>query len=285
MLTALIVVLGTLVSLMVSVSPAGATMNSGEGLLAAELFAQLNGERSARGLPAFTLDNSMNSATVRWADRIEGDGALSHSSDGRAEIVAYGGNTGQVTDAWMRSAGHRNLITDPNLVPASVAVTCDRDGRMWAVVQFRRLDTSKPVQGSSTTSPRKTPANVGGTCSNPPGNVSGETLNSIKRLYKAYYLRAPDAGGLQYWRNEAAAGMSIWRISDHFASANEFQDTYGRLSDREFVQLVYRNVMGRGSDASGERYWLDRLRSGTSRGQLMTSFSDSPEYRQRSGIS
>lgn len=281
---AVVLFLATLASLMVSVTPAGASMTSGESLLAAELFAQLNSERSARGLPALTIDSSMSSATLRWAERLETNGALSHSSDGRAEIVAYGGQTGQVTDAWMRSAGHRNLITDPNLVPASVAVTCDRDGRMWAVVQFRRLDTSKPVQSSSASTPRKTPSNVGGSCSNPPGNVSGETLNSIKRLYKAYYLREPDAGGLQYWRNEAAAGMSMWRISDHFASAAEFQATYGSLSNRQFINLVYQNVMGRAPDAAGERYWLDRLGSGTSRGQLMTSFSDSPEYRQRSGI-
>ncbi len=259
-------------------------MTSGESLLAAELFAQLNSERAARGLPSLTLDTSMNSATVRWADRLEADGVLSHSSDGRAEIVAYGGNTGQVTDAWMRSAGHRNLITDPNLVPASVAVTCDRDGRLWAVVQFRRIDTSKPVQSSSSASPRKTPSNVGGSCSNPPGNVSGETLNSIIRLYRAYYLRAPDAGGLDYWRTEAAAGMTVWKISDHFAAAIEFRTTYGSLSNRQFVQLVYRNVMGRLPDAGGERYWLDRLGAGLTRGQLMTYFSDSPEYRQRTGI-
>ena len=57
------------------------------------------------------------------------------------------------------------------------------------------------------------------------------------------------------------------------------------MADRDFVNLVYQNGMGRGPDAGGERYWLDQLRNGTTRGQLMTSFSDSPEYRQRSGIS
>ena len=283
--TALIVVFGALASLLFAAAPAGAAMNRAEQLLASEMFAQLNSERAARGLPSLTLDSSMNTATNRWAERIETDGFLSHSSDGRAEIVAYGGNTGQITEAWMRSSGHRNLITDPNLVPASVAVTCDRDGRMWAVVQFKRLDTSKATQSSSATTPRKTPSNVGGTCSEPPGDVSGETVNAIRRLYKAYYLRDADAGGLQYWRNEAAAGMDIWRISDHFAASNEFVERYGSLSDRQFIGLVYQNVMGRAADSGGERYWLDRLRSGTSRGELMTYFSDSPEYRGRSGIS
>jgi uncharacterized protein YkwD len=282
--TALLIVIGVVGSLLFSVAPAGAAMTRTESLVANELFAQLNSERAARGLPALTLDSSMSTATNRWAERIESDGYLSHSSDGRAEIVAYGGNTGQVTDAWMRSAGHRHLITDPNLVPASVAVTCDRDGRMWAVVQFRRLDITKPTQSSSSASPRVTPSNVGGSCSNPPGDVSSAMVNSIKRLYRAYYLRDADAGGLQYWRNEAAAGMSIWRISDHFAGANEFAQRYGSLNNRDFIDLVYRNVMGRAPDAGGQRYWLDRLRSGTTRGELMTFFSDSAEYRLRTGL-
>ena len=273
-----------LASLLLSVAPAGAAMTRTESLLANELFAQLNSERAARGLPALRIDSSMSTATRQWAERIENDGYLSHSSDGRAEIVAYGGNSGQVTDAWMRSAGHRHLITDPNLVPASVAVTCDRDGRMWAVVQFRRMDTSRTTQSWSAASPRVTPSNVGGSCSNPPGDVSGAMLNSIKRLYKAYYLRDADNGGLQYWRNEAAAGMTIWRISDHFAGANEFAQRYGSLSNRGFIDLVYRNVMGRSPDSGGQRYWLDRLAAGTSRGELMTYFSDSPEYRQRTGL-
>lgn len=283
-LTALLLALGILASLLLTTSPAGAAMTNAESRLANELFAQLNNERAARGLPALTIDTSMSTATNRWAERIENDGYLSHSSDGRAEIVAYGGKTGQITDAWMRSPGHRHLITDANLVPASVAVTCDRDGRMWAVVQFRRLDTSKATQSSSASTPRVTPSTVGGSCSNPPAAVSAAMVNSIKRLYRAYYLRSEDAGGLQYWRNQAAAGMTIWRISDHFAAADEFVQRYGSLGHRDFIDLVYRNVMGRSADAGGQRYWLDRLRSGTSRGELMTYFSDSPEYRQRTGL-
>lgn len=281
---ALAIVVGTLMSMLSVAAPAGAATSQDEQVLAGQLFVQLNNERAARSLPALTLDSSLNTATRRWAERLENDGQLSHSSDGRAEIVAYGGNTGQITDAWMRSSGHRNLITDPNLVPASVAVTCDRDGRMWAVVQFRRLDVTKAVRSSSPSLPRETSASVGGSCGEPLRGVSGATVNAIKRLYKAYYLRDADNGGLTYWRNQAAAGMSIWRISDHFAGAREFQDRYGSLSDRQFIGLVYRNVMGRNPDAGGERYWIDRLRAGTTRGELMTYFSDSPEYRDRSGI-
>lgn len=278
------VILLGLVTSLVTVAPAGASMNRSESLLASEMFAQLNNERSARSLPPLAIDISMDTATRRWSERLEGNGSLSHSSDGRAEIVAYGWNTGQITDAWMRSAGHRNLITDANLVPASVSISCDRDGRMWAVVQFRRLDTSLATQSSSSTSPIATSSAAGASCENPPADASSETVNAIKRLYRAYYLRDADPSGLEYWRNQAAAGATLWNISSSFAGAPEFDQRYGDLNNHEFIDLVYRNVMGRGADRAGERYWLDRIGNGMTRGELMTYFSDSPEYRVRSGI-
>lgn len=281
---AILVTMGVLASLIAGVSPAGAAMSRTESLLANEMFGQLNDERAARGLPALALDTTMNSATRNLSERLEGEGQLFHSNDGRAEVVAYGWNTGQITDAWMRSAGHRNLITDPNLVPASMSISCDRDGRMWAVVQFRRLDTTKATQSSSPASPIATSPSAGGSCEDPPADVSPDMVKAIKRLYRAYYLRDADGGGLDYWKNQAASGMTIWSISSHFAAAREFGERYGDLNNREFIDLVYTNVMGRGADQAGERYWLDRMRSGTSRGQLMTYFSDSPEYRDITGL-
>jgi uncharacterized protein YkwD len=281
---ALVITIGVIASLFAGVTPAGAAMGRTESLLANEMFAQLNNERAARGLPSLTLDPSMNSATRLLSERLEDRGVLFHSGDGRAEIVAYGWSTGQITDAWMRSAGHRHLITDPNLVPASMSISCDRDGRMWAVVQFRRLDTSKATQSSSPSWPIATPSNAGASCGNPPADVSSETVNAIKRLYRAYYLRDADPSGFDYWRNQAAAGMSIWVISSHFEGAVEFGERYGDLNDRQFIDLVYVNVMGRRADGSGQRYWLDRMKNGTSRGELMTYFSDSPEYRDRTGL-
>lgn len=284
-LGSLVVVVALLVSMVVSVAPAGAVMNRTESLLATEMFAQLNAERAARGLPALTLDVSMNSATRSLSERLEGEGYLFHSNDGRAEIVGYGWNTGQITDAFMRSAGHRHLITDPNLVPASMSISCDpSDGRMWVAVQFRRLDTSLATQSSSPASPVATPSSAGSSCASPPADVSDETVNAIKRLYRAYYLRDADWSGLDYWRNQAASGMTVWEISGHFESAIEFDERYGDLSNREFIDLVYLNVMGRNADSSGERYWVGQMRDGLTRGELMTYFSDSPEYRNRTGL-
>ena len=103
----------------------------------------------------------------------------------------------------------------------------------------------------------------------------------VARLYWAYFDRIPDTEGLLHWIGETADnGATLDTVSQAFAGSEEFRGTYGSLSDGEFVQLVYRNVLDRAPDADGQSYWNERLASGGStRGQVMTGFSESPEYR------
>ena len=103
----------------------------------------------------------------------------------------------------------------------------------------------------------------------------------VARLYWAYFDRIPDTEGLLHWIDETAdQGATLDTVSQAFAGSPEFRSTYGSLSDGGFVQLVYRNVLDRAPDADGEAYWTNRLAAGGStRGQVMTGFSESPEYR------
>jgi len=102
---------------------------------------------------------------------------------------------------------------------------------------------------------------------------------SVVRLYKAYYERLPDAAGFRYWRDQVRRGASVDAVSQSFATAPEFRTKYGTLSDGQFVDRVYLNVLGRPADASGKTYWVGRLRAGVSRGKVMTGFSESPENK------
>lgn len=107
------------------------------------------------------------------------------------------------------------------------------------------------------------------------------------RLYRAYFLRNPDRAGLEFWVGKRRAGWSLNRISGEFAASAEFKNRYGSLSSGQFVDLVYRNVLGRAPDATGRSFWEGRLNRGMPRGELMTGFSESPEYRSKttSGVS
>jgi len=107
-----------------------------------------------------------------------------------------------------------------------------------------------------------------------------EDSASIVRLYLAYFDRPPDSPGIRYWWAEMDRGRGLRTTSAAFARSREFTRLYGQLSDAEFVDLVYRNVLRRAPDASGRSYWIDRLRRrAESRGGLMVLFSESGEFR------
>ncbi len=109
------------------------------------------------------------------------------------------------------------------------------------------------------------------------------TDGAIYRLYLAYFLRPADAGGAAFWAQQARTGSSLASISNAFALSPEFTDRYGNLTDAEFVELVYANVLSRTPDADGYAFWLDRMQAGMTRGHVMLAFSESPEFVVRTG--
>lgn len=250
-----------------------------EAVLSSEFFSQINAERARRGIAPVTLRDDLTVASLNWTDAMANSNTLSHSTDGRAEIVGYGSRSGQVTDAFMRSPGHRNLIVDPNLTTAGIGVACDANGRLWVTVQFLRADTSLATRSSSPAQPIATPASSGSGCSTPVVNTG-----AIRRLYQAYFLRPSDQTGLDYWAGQQARGVELAVISEQFAASPEFASRYGSLSNRAFVDLVYRNVLGRASDGGGLDYWVGQLNRGMPRGEMMIGFSESPEFINLTGI-
>ena len=108
--------------------------------------------------------------------------------------------------------------------------------------------------------------------------------HSVLRLYKAYFLRDPSQKEIDYWAERyASKRASLASISEFFARSNEFKNRYGSLTDAQFVELVYRNVLQRSPDAAGLAHWIDALRRGQSRGSVMLGFSESGEFQRRTG--
>lgn len=97
----------------------------------------------------------------------------------------------------------------------------------------------------------------------------------IGRLYSAAFNRAPDADGLAYW---VGSGLSLPQIAALFASSQEFQATYGALSDDGFVRQLYQNILGRPGEESGVQYWDTQH---LSRGDVLNLFAQSPENAAR----
>ncbi len=93
--------------------------------------------------------------------------------------------------------------------------------------------------------------------------ITQEIQDSVSSLYIAFFGRAPDADGFDYWCLEVAGGESPFKIAADFALSAEWQNTYGSLTDpAEQVNLFYQNTFGRNADAEGLAYWVAEIEGG-----------------------
>ena len=114
------------------------------------------------------------------------------------------------------------------------------------------------------------------------GTDATANVDPVVRLYSAYLVRIPDASGLNFWLGRRRAGWTLSRISANFAGSSEFTRRYGSLTNRQFVEQIYLNVLGRPGEASGVNFWTGQLDAKKkSRGQVMINFSESNEYKTK----
>lgn len=115
--------------------------------------------------------------------------------------------------------------------------------------------------------------------------VSGdEGVAATMRLYEALLDRPAEFGGAQFW-SEAVLEGGTWtntvQIADFFLHSDEFQSKYGNpddLSNEQFVNLLYENVLGRSAEGDGLDFWVDILDSGDySRSEITVLIAGSPE--------
>jgi hypothetical protein len=119
----------------------------------------------------------------------------------------------------------------------------------------------------------------------PRGAVQSFEIDGISgqayRLYEAAFDRDPDYSGLGHWiRTMQGGGFDLKGVANEFIKSAEFMQRYGpTTSNDQFVTLLYNNVLGRGPDANGLKYWGDQLRAGSTRADVLVGFSESQENR------
>ncbi len=100
----------------------------------------------------------------------------------------------------------------------------------------------------------------------------------IYRLYEAAFNRTPDLGGLSHWINYISTGATLNVIAEEFERSEEFVNTYGsNLSEQEFVNILYNNVLDRDGEPAGISYWLEQLANGMNTHEVLIGFSNSNE--------
>ena len=119
----------------------------------------------------------------------------------------------------------------------------------------------------------------------------------VTDLYRTFFQRAPDAGGLGFWTGQLAAGMPRAVALYSFLFSAEFgsymQGLLGNTASRGEVYAVvdfYRGFLNRLPDTAGFQYWLNRFRAAQCQGAaavnaeveaISEQFAASAEYADR----
>ncbi len=187
---------------------------------------------------------------IAGSKKVIGDrhGAIRLTASSTTMTIEFVDTDGLVLDKISRTAGHVSLGA---AVPAIMA------------------QPSNPAPGSAA-------LQIG----QPYVSMTGRDA-TLARLYVGAFSRQPDEGGFLYW---ASLKAHLLVIAAQFIASAEFAGRYGPLSNREFVERVYLNVLGRGADLNGATYWTGLLDDGVDRADVLIGFSDSVEFRRRTGI-
>ncbi|GEP06519.1 DUF4214 domain-containing protein [Methylobacterium oxalidis] len=105
------------------------------------------------------------------------------------------------------------------------------------------------------------------------------TASDVARLYYGVLDRAPEAGGLQGWTNSVEHGTSLQDVVRAFLSSDEYEVITTGLTDTQFVESLYQQVLGRTAEDAGVQFWSSVLAQGGSRSTIANAFADSLEFQ------
>ena len=110
----------------------------------------------------------------------------------------------------------------------------------------------------------------------------GAQQGALFRLYEAVFDRDPDFAGFSLFNDALNLDLlDLDAIAAEFVTSPEFQDTYGALSNADFVELLYTNVLPGNQDANGRAAFTAALDNGDlTRADVVLEFSQSAEFRQ-----
>jgi len=110
--------------------------------------------------------------------------------------------------------------------------------------------------------------------------VFDPTEGEVFRVYQAMLDRAPDDAGFLNFSNSIKAGvLDLNNVIEEFIDSPEFSATYGSLSNREFVETLYANVLPGNQDQAGRDAFTALIDGGTARAVVVEEFVNSLEFR------
>ncbi|HVS44493.1 MAG TPA: invasin domain 3-containing protein [Candidatus Dormibacteraeota bacterium] len=103
----------------------------------------------------------------------------------------------------------------------------------------------------------------------------------VSHMYPTYLHRAADSAGVSYWVGQIGRGATFEQVELSFIGSPEYFQLHGG-TDKGAVDALYKDVLGRSVDPSGEAYWVQQISSGQMTfSQLAASILSSEESRER----
>ena len=99
----------------------------------------------------------------------------------------------------------------------------------------------------------------------------------VTRCYQIILGREPDMGGMNTWVEELSSGRKgAAEIINQFVKSQEFKNK--NYSNADAVEILYKAMLGRGSDPTGRASWVSRLDAGEPLAAVINGFSGSDEF-------
>jgi hypothetical protein len=110
-------------------------------------------------------------------------------------------------------------------------------------------------------------------------NTSSNEHGVIARMYDAVLDRGADANGAKFWWDAYDSGhASLKDIAQSFVGSAEFQAANSRITNADFVTLMYQNMLQRAPDQTGHDFWTHALDSGSAtKADLVVQFASAAE--------
>jgi len=86
--------------------------------------------------------------------------------------------------------------------------------------------------------------------------MANATSTQLQELYVAYFGRAADPTGLDYWTEK---GITTTKFAADMYAQAEFKDAYGSKSTEAQVDQIYQNLFDRAADVDGLLYWTKQI--------------------------
>ncbi|MCI5958594.1 MAG: DUF4214 domain-containing protein [Lachnospiraceae bacterium] len=101
----------------------------------------------------------------------------------------------------------------------------------------------------------------------------------VLRNYTKALGRQGETTGVEDWCNVInKKKLTPAAVAESFFQSQEFKNR--KLSDEEYVEVLYETFLGRSSDPEGKAFWLSCLKDGKTRDDIIKGFSGSKEFSQ-----